>query len=121
MECPQCEDPLVRYALGGREAVICERCGYVGIEADHHGRPRAVESWDDALRRFYGDDGDAVDPTVPVRPDASGDSAESDRAERDVGTNDSADGESAADEDAARTNGERTDEAAQSSAGDSAS
>jgi len=37
---------------GGAEAVSCEECGYVGVEADHSGEPRAVETWAEALERF---------------------------------------------------------------------
>lgn len=33
-------------------AVSCESCGYVGVEADHSGEPEVVETWDDALERF---------------------------------------------------------------------
>jgi hypothetical protein len=57
MDCPQCGSGLVTYALSGREASVCERCGFVGIEADHAGDGDllAVESWDDALRRYHED------------------------------------------------------------------
>lgn len=53
MECPECGGPLDAYVLDGREASICERCGWVGIEADHRGEGVTPESWDDALARFY--------------------------------------------------------------------
>lgn len=53
MDCPECGGPLDAYVLDGREASICERCGRVGIEADHRGKGQRTESWDDALRRFY--------------------------------------------------------------------
>ncbi|MFB6136290.1 MAG: hypothetical protein ABEJ04_05985 [Halobacteriaceae archaeon] len=53
MNCPQCDGTLSTYTFDEREAFVCERCGYVGIEADHHGDPVEVESWTDALRRFY--------------------------------------------------------------------
>jgi hypothetical protein len=69
MDCPQCGTALTTYALRGHEALVCERCGYVGIEADHHGTPREVESWHDALRRFYDESGVDSDPHVPVHPD----------------------------------------------------
>jgi len=56
MDCPQCEGgTLVTYALDGREAHVCEQCGYVGIPADHHGERAAPESWNDALRRYHED------------------------------------------------------------------
>lgn len=53
MECPQCEGELATYALGESVAVHCERCGYVGIEADH--RPKQAgepETWAEAVERF---------------------------------------------------------------------
>jgi uncharacterized Zn finger protein (UPF0148 family) len=66
MDCPECGSPLVTYRLGDREAPVCEECGHVGIEAEHRGKRERVESWSDALRRFYGTtDGDEA-PTIPV-------------------------------------------------------
>lgn len=53
MDCPECGGSLAAYALRGREASVCERCGWVGIEADHRGEAASTESWDDALSRFY--------------------------------------------------------------------
>lgn len=55
MDCPECGSVLATYTLSGREASVCERCGFVGIEADHAGDGDllAVESWDDALRRYH--------------------------------------------------------------------
>jgi hypothetical protein len=66
MDCPECGAPLVTYRLAGREAPVCEQCGHVGIDAEHRGEGGDVESWSDALRRFYGS---SDDPTVPVRVD----------------------------------------------------
>jgi len=51
-ECPRCGSTLTTLALSGSEAVACDACGYVGVEADHSGEPRLVESWEDALKRF---------------------------------------------------------------------
>ncbi|WP_338740787.1 hypothetical protein [Haloplanus salilacus] len=68
MDCPQCGGTLATYALSGREASVCEDCGYVGIAAEHRGDTRRIESWNDALRRFYGSD---EDPTVELRPPLS--------------------------------------------------
>ncbi|MFC6989545.1 hypothetical protein ACFQJD_14045 [Haloplanus sp. GCM10025708] len=48
---------------------MCEDCGYVGIDADHGGEPVEVESWDDALRRFYAEHGADADPRVEVARD----------------------------------------------------
>jgi hypothetical protein len=71
MDCPQCDGPLATYALSGREASVCEDCGYVGIAAEHRGEARTVESWDDALRRFYhAHDADA-EPGVELQPPLS--------------------------------------------------
>ena len=52
MECPRCDSPLERYALDGREAVVCADCGYVGVPIEHRGEHRRSESWNDAIRRF---------------------------------------------------------------------
>lgn len=57
MNCPQCDGTLSTYTFDEREAFVCERCGYVGIEADHHGEPVEAETWTDALRRFYEESG----------------------------------------------------------------
>jgi|GEM_PF-1681503 len=51
-ECPRCGSTLTTLSLGGAEAVSCEECGYVGVEADHSGEPHAVETWAEALERF---------------------------------------------------------------------
>jgi hypothetical protein len=67
MDCPECGTPLVTYRLGEREAPVCERCGHVGIEAEHRPARARVESWSDALRRFYGTETTDEDLTVPVR------------------------------------------------------
>lgn len=53
MACPQCEGPLEEYVLGESRAVHCERCGYVGIEVDHHPEPRGtVTSLAEAVERY---------------------------------------------------------------------
>lgn len=66
MDCPECGTPLVTYRLADREAPVCERCGHVGIEAEHRAARARVESWSDALERFYGAADADEDPTVPV-------------------------------------------------------
>jgi ribosomal protein S21 len=78
MDCPQCGGTLATYALSGREASVCEDCGYVGIAAEHRGETRRVESWDDALRRFYRAHDTDADPSVEVRPPLSRPSADAD-------------------------------------------
>jgi hypothetical protein len=52
MECPRCESELDRYTLGGREAVGCEACGYVGVPVEHRGERLTLESWEDAIDRY---------------------------------------------------------------------
>jgi DNA-directed RNA polymerase subunit M/transcription elongation factor TFIIS len=83
MDCPECGSPLATYRLDGREAPACEQCGYVGIDAEHRGARTRVESWSDALRRFYGTaDGDAEDEvTVPIRSVERGRESRQARAE----------------------------------------
>jgi hypothetical protein len=53
MECPRCAEPLERYALQGREAFVCEACGYIGVPVEHRGEYDPPESWDDAISRFH--------------------------------------------------------------------
>jgi len=71
MDCPQCGGTLATYALDGREASVCEDCGYVGIPAEHRGAPKRVESWSDALRRYYRAHDADVEPGVELRPPLS--------------------------------------------------
>ena len=54
-ECPRCGSSLSTFALAGATAVACDGCGYAGVEADHTGEPRPVESWADAFARFQED------------------------------------------------------------------
>lgn len=82
MDCPECGGRLVDYRLGDRDAVGCEDCGYVGIDAEHRGRPTERESWDDALDRFYhrraasaANEGERTDDGVAGRAETSGDEA----------------------------------------------
>ncbi|MFC5279128.1 zf-TFIIB domain-containing protein [Halorubrum rubrum] len=51
-ECPRCGSALTTFTLDGAEAVGCDACGYAGVEVDHSGEPRLVESWEEALERF---------------------------------------------------------------------
>lgn len=53
MECPRCGGPLSRYQLGEKVSYACDECVYVGIEVSHRTDPRQLESWDEALSRFY--------------------------------------------------------------------
>jgi hypothetical protein len=78
MECPDCGATLVTYRLAEREAPVCEQCGHVGIDAEHRAARLRVESWGDALRRFYGTDDEF---SVAVDATASGGSSERSRPE----------------------------------------
>lgn len=53
MACPRCGGTLESYTLSGRRAESCEQCGYVGVSVEHESEPEEVESWNDALERFY--------------------------------------------------------------------
>lgn len=53
MECPRCAEDLERYTLQGREAFVCNACGYIGVPVEHHGEYEPPESWDDAISRFH--------------------------------------------------------------------
>ncbi|WP_299233178.1 hypothetical protein [Natronomonas sp.] len=49
MECPRCDSPLERYALGDRSAVTCGECGYVGVPVDHRDDAQRTETWAEAV------------------------------------------------------------------------
>ncbi|WP_136589702.1 TFIIB-type zinc ribbon-containing protein [Salinigranum halophilum] len=66
MDCPECGTPLTTYRLADREASVCEQCGHVGIEAEHRAARARMETWTEALERFYGQ-GYAGGSTSPVR------------------------------------------------------
>ncbi len=51
MACPRCAGPLDHYALQGREALVCEDCGYIDVPVEHHSDAPEIESWDDAVNR----------------------------------------------------------------------
>jgi DNA-directed RNA polymerase subunit M/transcription elongation factor TFIIS len=76
MECPRCESPLEQYTLGGREAVYCRSCGYIGVPVEHGGQYRELESWADAVDRIEDAEYATVettseDPTIEVVLEAS--------------------------------------------------
>ena len=52
MDCPRCNGTVTHFQLDGRESLLCERCGYVGIIATHESTKQPTESWDDVLRRY---------------------------------------------------------------------
>lgn len=52
MDCPRCDGSVERYELGDNDSMVCQQCGYVGVEADHEGETIGIESWAEALRRF---------------------------------------------------------------------
>jgi len=53
MECPRCGGSVTIYQLGDRESYVCGDCEYVGIDVEHGAEPGQVESWDEAMERFY--------------------------------------------------------------------
>jgi DNA-directed RNA polymerase subunit M/transcription elongation factor TFIIS len=139
MDCPQCGTTLATYALDGREATVCEDCGYVGIAAEHRGEPRRIESWNEALRRFYRAHERDAAPSVDLRPPLSrpsdGDRSETwddalrrfyerqaspETGDEESGTETAADGDETTEErDESAAAEESTTRPSQSSAGDS--
>lgn len=53
MNCPRCGGTVTIYQLDDRESHICGDCEYVGIDVEHGTKPEEVESWDEAMMRFY--------------------------------------------------------------------
>lgn len=52
-ECPRCRAPLERLSLADVETVACHECGYADVPVDHESEPEQIESWRDAINRFY--------------------------------------------------------------------
>ena len=86
MECPRCGGPLSRYQLGEKVSYACDECVYVGIEVSHRADPRPLESWDEALSRFY-----HRQTTEEPPSDNSDDDGPAERAEGAEATRDAAD------------------------------
>jgi hypothetical protein len=76
--CPDCDGPMVSYTLDGADAGVCERCGHVGIDADHTADPPARESWSEALSRFYAEFGTGSDDAGSGGADGSAGSGDAD-------------------------------------------
>ncbi|CCQ37474.1 small CPxCG-related zinc finger protein [Natronomonas moolapensis 8.8.11] len=89
MECPRCGGPLSRYQLGEKVSYACDECVYVGVEVNHRATPRPLESWEEALSRFY-----HRRTTEQSPPDSSNSDTLAERAERAEATRD-ADGDGA--------------------------
>lgn len=53
MDCPRCGGGLATYTLDGKEAAVCEGCGYLGVPADLRHEAVQRETWTDALQRFH--------------------------------------------------------------------
>jgi hypothetical protein len=53
MDCPRCGGAVTVYQLGDRESYVCDDCEYVGIDVEHGAEPEEIESWDEAMERFY--------------------------------------------------------------------
>lgn len=51
-DCPRCDATLSTFTLSGATAYACDSCGYVGVEADHTGEPKRLETWEEAIQRF---------------------------------------------------------------------
>ncbi|MDZ7849589.1 MAG: hypothetical protein U5K70_01810 [Halodesulfurarchaeum sp.] len=56
MDCPRCGTQLTEISIedDGR-AVYCEECSFADIESKHTPTPESEETWEDAFRRFYGE------------------------------------------------------------------
>ena len=52
-ECPRCGSSLERLSLGEVTTVSCSRCGFANVPVDHESHGDELESWRDALERFY--------------------------------------------------------------------
>ncbi len=52
MDCPRCGRVLSRLCLEGREALVCDGCGYADLEVDQRGERVEAESWAEAIERF---------------------------------------------------------------------
>jgi hypothetical protein len=52
-ECPRCGSGLSHYSLSDVEAYGCDSCGWVGVMVEHKSKPVELESWNDAISRFY--------------------------------------------------------------------
>ncbi|WP_435358133.1 zf-TFIIB domain-containing protein [Haloarchaeobius sp. DFWS5] len=52
-QCPRCDSSLSHYALRDVEAYGCDSCGWVGVDVEHRSEPVRIESWQDAMSRFY--------------------------------------------------------------------
>lgn len=50
--CPRCGGDLSMYTLGDRRRVVCEACGYTGVNVTLSTDSEEDESWDDAFDRF---------------------------------------------------------------------
>lgn len=52
-ECPRCSSPLERLSLADVTTVTCSQCGYADVPVEHEREFPEIESWRDALNRFY--------------------------------------------------------------------
>ncbi len=51
--CPRCGRSLEELSLGDAKTMACNGCGYADIPVDHESKREKIESWRDALERFY--------------------------------------------------------------------
>ncbi|WP_331233026.1 zinc ribbon domain-containing protein [Natronorarus salvus] len=52
MDCPRCGGALSRLRFEGREALVCDGCGYADVEVDQRRERVEAESWAEAIERF---------------------------------------------------------------------
>jgi len=52
-ECPRCGGAIEELSLGEVSTVMCSRCGFADIPVEHQPTGEEIESWRDALNRFY--------------------------------------------------------------------
>jgi hypothetical protein len=52
-ECPRCQSQLERLSLDDVTTLACKRCGFANVPVDHESERDDLESWREALDRFY--------------------------------------------------------------------
>jgi hypothetical protein len=52
-ECPRCQGLLQELSLGEVSTITCSQCRYADVPVEHERIGQNVESWRDALERFY--------------------------------------------------------------------
>lgn len=52
-DCPRCGTTLESISLGDRSAEFCNKCGFADLPVTHESEFEDVETWSDAIKRFY--------------------------------------------------------------------